>query len=123
EWIIDEELKSCMTPKVVLQPLVENAIFHAVSSMDGEGKITIEVCRIDKDIRMVVEDNGFLPVDIERLEQIVKGKATDKGYGIRNVHQRIQLHYSETYGLTYEKREEGGLRAVITIPMRDNIEQ
>ena len=119
EWIIDEELKSYTTPKVILQPLVENAIFHGVSSMDGEGVIRIEVCRIDKDIRLVVEDNGFLPVDMERLEQIVKGEATNKGYGIRNVHQRVQLHYGESYGLIYEKGEEGGLRAVITIPMRE----
>jgi len=117
EWIIDEELKSHTTPKVILQPLVENAIFHGVSSMDGEGMIRIEVCRMDSNIRMSVEDNGFLPVDMERLEQIVKGEATDKGYGIRNVHQRVQLHYGEAYGLTYEKRKEGGLRAVITIPM------
>lgn len=119
EWVIDEELKSHMTPKVILQPLVENAIFHGVSSMDGEGIIRIEVLRIDTNIQMSVEDNGFLPIDMDRLEQIVKGEATDKGYGIRNVHQRVQLHYGEAYGLTYEKREEGGLRAVITIPMRE----
>ncbi len=119
EWDVDEELKGYTTPKVIMQPLVENAIFHGVSSMDGEGVIRISVRRGDGDeLLLVVEDNGFLPVDMERLEQIVRGEAADKGYGIRNVHQRVQLHYGEAYGLRYERREGGGLRATINLPLQ-----
>jgi len=118
-WQIDEDLAMYMTPKVILQPLVENAIFHSVSSMDGEGAIWIGIRRDGKEIKMTVEDNGFLPVDMERLEDIINGDTNDKGYGIRNVHQRIQLHFGEAYCLRYERREGGGIVAIINLPMQE----
>ncbi|WP_214627625.1 sensor histidine kinase [Paenibacillus agaridevorans] len=120
-WDIDEDAKKYTTPKVILQPLVENAIFHAVSSMDGEGEIRIAIRCADSEIEMTVEDNGFLPVDMERLEQITRGEITDKGYGIRNVHQRIQLHFGEAFGLRYIRGEGGGVKALITLPRQEYI--
>ncbi len=116
-WEIDDSVLTCTTPKVILQPLVENAIFHGVSSMDGEGAIWIRILRTADTVEMIVEDNGFLPVDMERLERIVRGEVDDKGYGIRNVNQRIQLHYGEAYGLRYRERPGGGVQAVITLPL------
>jgi two-component system sensor histidine kinase YesM len=117
-WDIDEGVESCTVPKVVIQPLVENAIFHGVQSMDGEGQLWIRVKRREKELLILVEDNGFIPVDLEKLRQIVDGTLRDKGYGIRNVHQRIQLHYGEAYGLEYRLRPEGGLTAVIMVPVQ-----
>ena len=119
-WDIDEAVKAYMTPKVILQPLVENAIFHGVNSMDGEGFIWIRIKRNREEIQMIVEDNGFISVDILKLELIVHGETNDKGYGIRNVHQRIQLHFGESYGLRYDLREGGGLVATIKIPLQEN---
>ncbi len=115
-WDIDELAKTYWTPKVILQPLIENAIFHAVSGMDGEGVIWIRVRLADQQIIMEVQDNGFIPVDVERLERIALGEIADKGYGIRNVHQRIQLHYGDAYGLRYEQCVGGGIRVIVTIP-------
>lgn len=119
-WDIGESVLDCVTPKVILQPLVENAIFHGVSSMDGEGQIWIRVRKSGGEVLMMVEDNGFMPLDMDRLQAILTGEANDKGYGIRNVHQRIQLHFGEAYGLRYERREGGGLRAVINLPYRES---
>jgi len=119
-WDIDETVLSCTTPKVILQPLVENAIFHGVSSMDGEGAIWIRIRRAEESVEMIVEDNGFLPVDMERLDRIVRGEVDDKGYGIRNVNQRIQLHFGEAYGLRYFRRDGGGIRAVINLPLQEH---
>lgn len=121
-WDLDDEALSGHTPKVLLQPLVENAIFHGVSNMDGEGCIWISIRRVGKDIRMTVADNGFLPVDLSRLEAILTGNDDDKGYGIRNVHQRIQLHFGQAYGLSYSLRDGGGLAATISIPARLNVD-
>ncbi|WP_168123827.1 sensor histidine kinase [Paenibacillus sp. HB172176] len=118
EWHVDETLLSFVLPKVIIQPLVENAIFHGVSGMEGDGVILIRVERCEDEVRLSVEDNGFVSVDIERLARIVRGEETDKGYGIRNVHQRIQLHYGEAYGLRYERVDGDGLRAVIHMPLR-----
>ncbi|WP_080834844.1 sensor histidine kinase [Cohnella massiliensis] len=115
-WEIDESATKFMTPKVVLQPLVENAIFHGVSGMDGEGEIRVRVERAGDEIRMTVEDNGFKEADVGMLQAIVEGELTDKGYGIRNVQQRIRLHFGERYGLRYEKREGGGLQVTVVIP-------
>jgi len=119
-WDIDEAVLSCTTPKVILQPLVENAIFHGVSSMDGEGAIWIRIRRNEESVEMIVEDNGFLPVDMERLDRIVRGEVDDKGYGIRNVNQRIQLHFGEAYGLRYYRRDGGGIKAVINLPLQEH---
>ncbi len=120
-WDIEEGVKMYTTPKVILQPLVENAIFHAVSSMDGEGSIWIRIRTVQSGIEMTVEDNGFLPVDMDRLDRITRGELTDKGYGIRNVHQRIQLHFGDAFGLRYTRREGGGVLAVIHLPMQEHI--
>jgi two-component system sensor histidine kinase YesM len=117
-WDVDETLLAFMSPKVIIQPLVENAIFHGVSGMDGEGEIWVRVVRDEGEILVTVEDNGFLPIDMKRLDSILAGETSDKGYGIRNVHQRIRLHFGEAYGLRYERREGGGLRAVINMPLR-----
>lgn len=120
-WDIEEGALAYTTPKVILQPLVENAIFHGVSGMDGEGEIWIRVRRSDDTIEMIVEDNGFMKVDIDSLNAIVRGMIEDAGYGIRNVHQRVQLHYGEAYGLRYYPREGGGVQAVIILPRREHI--
>ncbi len=117
-WDIEEGVESCLVPKVVIQPLVENAIFHGVQSMDGEGQLWLRVKRKGEELHILVEDNGFIPVDLEKLRQIVDGTLRDKGYGIRNVHQRIQLHYGEAYGLEYRQRPEGGLIASIVVPVQ-----
>ena len=117
-WEVDESLEACLTPKVILQPLVENAIFHGVSGMDGEGEIAIKIRRDGEELRLIVEDNGFVPVDMERLASILEGETSGKGYGIRNVHKRIQLHFGEPYGLRFMERPGGGLIAVINLPLR-----
>ncbi|WP_027084908.1 sensor histidine kinase [Cohnella panacarvi] len=118
-WDIEEDALAYTTPKVIVQPLVENAIFHGVGGMDGEGEIWIRVRRTENTIEMTVEDNGFMKVDIDRLNAIVRGTIEDAGYGIRNVHKRVQLHYGESYGLQYYPREGGGVKAVITLPLRE----
>lgn len=117
-WQIDETLRDYETPKVIIQPLIENAIIHGVRGMDGEGEIRVSAVKSEDTLRFIVEDNGHLPVNLEELSAIMQGEHSAKGYGIRNVHQRIQLHYGEAFGLTYERSEEGGTRAIITLPLR-----
>ncbi|UKS29303.1 histidine kinase [Paenibacillus sp. HWE-109] len=115
-WEIEEGIGAYTMPKVLIQPLVENAIFHGIQSMDGEGHLWVRMRRSAEDVHILVEDNGFIPVNLDKLQSIVHGHLQDKGYGIRNVHQRIQLHYGEGYGLSYRLREGGGLIAHIVIP-------
>ncbi len=118
-WDVDDSLAGYAAPKVILQPLVENAIFHGVSGMDGEGEIWVRTRSAEDGIRLVVEDNGFLPVDPERLNRSLEEETSDKGYGIRNVHRRVRLHFGEGYGLRFASREGVGLVAEIRIPYSD----
>ncbi|MEK4328504.1 sensor histidine kinase [Paenibacillus sp. FSL R7-0297] len=117
-WQIDETLRGYETPKVIIQPLIENAIIHGVRGMDGEGEIRVSAVQSEDTLRFIVEDNGHLPVDPDELSAIMQEEHSPKGYGIRNVHQRVQLHYGEAYGLTYERSGEGWTRAIITLPLR-----
>ncbi len=116
-WDIEEGVLDFTILKVILQPLVENAIFHGISHMDGEGQMWVRVRRSGDHIRLVVEDNGFAPVDMEMLSEILNGTRTDKGYGIRNVHKRIQLHYGSEYGIRYARRDGGGTVATVELPI------
>lgn len=115
---MEERTEHFLLPKVIMQPLVENSILHGIGKMDGEGEVWIGISVSGDSLLISVEDNGFRPLDLEKVEAILSGTADpDKGFGIRNVHKRIQLRFGEGYGLTYFAREEGGTKALIRLPV------
>ncbi|BBI31170.1 sensor histidine kinase [Cohnella abietis] len=115
-WVIEEGVMELLTPKVILQPIVENSILHGVGKMDGEGEIWIRIDSTEEDLTFVVEDNGFKAPDPDMLNrQLANGEG---GYGIRNVDRRIKLHFDSSYGICYSARSGGGLRAEIRMPLR-----
>ncbi|MCR8642541.1 sensor histidine kinase [Paenibacillus sp. N1-5-1-14] len=121
-WEVEEETGSYLIPKISLQPLVENAILHGIKNMENEGKLTIEI-RMKKsdesgvDILFIsIHDNGYKPVSLEKIQQILDGKTSGEGYGIKNVHKRIALHFGPEYGLFYSINTEGGTTATIVLP-------
>lgn len=121
-WIIQEEAKSCLIPKVVLQPLIENAIVHGIKRMDSDGELWITI-KLELDcIVIAIEDNGYRLRDVAHIYDILEGRNPDAGYGILNVNKRIQLHFGELFGLEYALRAEGGLRAQLTIPISHTID-
>jgi len=116
--LIPEELQDYRIIKFVLQPLVENAIFHGVEPADHFCKIVISAAAEDGVLNLVVEDNG-VGMDQRRLA-VLNGQveAADKGgIGAANVRSRIKLVYGEKYGLFYESESGRGTRAVIRIPL------
>jgi two-component system sensor histidine kinase YesM len=115
-WHVEEEAKSLLIPKVVLQPLVENAIIHGIRKMDEDGHLWISVEISQNQVHIRVEDNGYRQVDVSRMNDIVCGLRPQEGFGIRNVHKRIKLHFGDAYGLSFEPRTGGGLRTILTIP-------
>ncbi|WP_181907557.1 cache domain-containing sensor histidine kinase [Cohnella lupini] len=117
-WDIQEEAKPYLIPKVVLQPLVENAIMHGIRKMDNEGKLWISISKCDDLIKIAIEDNGYKTADIGKLNEIVNGEREQEGFGIQNVNKRIKLHFGETYGLSYEFRPGGGTCVYMVIPAR-----
>lgn len=119
EIIAEEGLGNTAIPKLTLQPLVENAIYHGIKSAGGqEGHIVIRVSEISSDIAIFVEDDGagMSQDKVEEMNRLVKIFDEQFGYGVRNVNRRIQLFCGENYGLTYMKNQKGGITVRVLIP-------
>jgi two-component system sensor histidine kinase YesM len=115
-WQIDEAVKTYLIPKVVLQPLVENAVIHGIRKMDNEGQLWISIQSVESRIQITIDDNGFKRVDLSRLNDILSGIRSNEGFGIQNVHRRIKLHFGDDFGLRFELRPKGGTRVILIIP-------
>lgn len=117
-WDVPEALLANHVPKITLQPLLENAIIHGIKNMGEDGMIRVSGHLEGDRCRIVIEDNGFRPVNYESIRRLLHDDAPDHslGYGIRNIQERIRLHFGSRYGLQYEPGEEGGTRVTITIP-------
>lgn len=121
---IAEELKCCKILKLLLQPIVENALYHGIKNKRGKGKISINGIRHDELIYIKVKDNG-IGMEKEQLEFLNKkidGKIKEEndsksGFGLVNVNERIKLLYGKEYGIFIESTYGEGCIVTITIPM------
>ena len=116
---VEPDIEQYKTIKLVIQPLIENAIYYGMEYMDGEGEIHIRAYTRDQDLYLEVEDNGpGMPE--EQVEHLLTGgeKARKKGSGIglKNVNQRIQLYFGTQYGLEIESEPDEGTVVRIHIP-------
>lgn len=112
---IDPEIYRYKILKLILQPMVENAILHGFEQMNGTGEIIISAQVEQDNILLEVLDNGC-GIDPAVMKEILDGKRKESGYGIRNVHERIKLKFGDAYGLTYHNRAEGGTSVQILLP-------
>lgn len=107
---IPPELDGVMIPKLTLQPLAENALYHGIKNKRGKGKILIEGFDLDEDNMMLrVTDNGQ-GMTPERLHEVQEAIRTGEraGFGIAAVSERIQLYYGPGYGLKISSTEGEG---------------
>ncbi|ADD01734.1 multi-sensor signal transduction histidine kinase [Thermoanaerobacter italicus Ab9] len=99
---IDKRILHYKTIKLILQPLVENAIIHGIETYEGKGKILINGYLDDGKIVFEVINNGN-PIDLDVVNKLLDSPSEDKdSYGIQNVNERIKLYYGEEYGLYYQ---------------------
>lgn len=114
---IPEELMDCQVPKLILQPLVENALYHGIKNRRGMGKITVTGEAIGSDMLLKVIDNGA-GMDEEQVKELQAGIYEDKhtGLGLVNVHKRIRLYCGEPYGLMFESQPGRGSTVSIRLP-------
>jgi len=120
---IDPSLYDALLPKLLLQPLVENAIVHGLSS--NGGSILIKVSREGNRVKIKVEDNGQgitkkRLAELKRLIEKQKHTSSDKhsGIALSNVHERIQLLYGKHYGIQIEAGEQQGFSVILTFPIQ-----
>jgi len=113
-----EEILKCKTVKLILQPIVENAIIHGIERRKSGGFINISGYKKEDYIEITVSDNGE-GADVEKLNNLLLDKTVeDSFFGTRNVNDRIKQFFGEEYGLNFCNNEEGGLTVVIKIPFK-----
>jgi two-component system sensor histidine kinase YesM len=116
----DPALNRYCTVKLIIQPILENAIYYGVKNMDEDGMIIVRDWKDGDDIYISVEDNGF-GMGREEVEQLLledrsKAKHHGSGVGLYNVHKRIQLRFGENYGLRIESEPDVGTIVIIRFP-------
>ena len=114
---IPESLYLYAVPKLTLQPLVENSIYHGIKLQRHKGDIRVEAVDMEDRIELIVRDNGAGMTE-ERLEEMrtVMANGQKVGFGLRTVHERIQLFFGEEYGLSISSTEGVGTTITVVIP-------
>jgi two-component system, sensor histidine kinase YesM len=117
----EEETLKCKTLKLLLQPIIENAIYHGIEYMVDEGLIRIMVCIVEGKLLYRVCDNGLgmKPETVENLLSHEPRSPGGSGVGVKNVHERIQLTYGTEFGLRVESELEEGTAVNILLPLID----
>ncbi len=130
---VDESIMRLRTPKVILQPLVENAIYHGIKNKEGGGRVMITGGMRAGEVVLSVTDDG-VGIDEERMRallgQPIEGEPdkSDNGHhphaprkrtrvGVRNVHERIQLYFGTKYGLSFRCSDGSGTIVDIRLPV------
>jgi two-component system sensor histidine kinase YesM len=116
-FFIDEEVMELKIPKLVIQPLVENAIKYAFENMKSNGTIWIRGYLEGDDLYFEVTDNGIgmSSMKIQQISASLEFTNQDMGLGIRMVHQRAKYIYGEGYGISMESVERGGARIQVKL--------
>ena len=114
---VEPHLLSMYCLKILLQPLIENAITHGLRPLDHPGEIHIRIFTQENNIIMTVEDNGVGMSD-QMLDEVNNGLSNQAlhKYGLYNINQRIRLTYGETYGIQIQSQLNSGTKVTVTIP-------
>ncbi len=116
---VSQALLEYKIPKLLLQPLVENAITHGIEPIYGKGMLTIEATEHAEFITFKIMDNG-VGIPKENIADILDNKRnpqTSGGIGIANVHERIKLHFGQAFGIEIASSFEHGTTIYVKIPI------
>lgn len=116
---LPSELENVPTIKLIIQPIVENSIYHGIKYLQEEGLITIKARDIGEGrIAITIRDNG-VGMKQEVLDSILSEDnphSQGNGIGLRNIDERIRLTYGSSFGLSIESEPDEGTAVTITIP-------
>lgn len=127
EYLFEEKLLSLLTLRMILQPIVENAVYHGMEQRSGKGKLVIEGRISDADMLILtVQDNGKA-MNTEQLKALRKSiidyeniglyTAEKRSIGLSNINKRIKLQFGNEYGLHIESEEGRGTRITLKLPV------
>lgn len=110
EYKIDDSCRSCLIPRLILQPIVENSIVHGFEDREDMGNILVEVVRSNDVVTITITDDG------QGMTEEAVRVVLSTGIGVSNVQKRLRLNFGEAYGITFESTLGEGSAAVLTIP-------
>lgn len=119
EFNVADEVLRYKTLKLVLQPIIENAIYHGIEYMVDEGLIKISAQAVDGKLLFTVTDNG-LGMTKETMDNLLSREVKSSkgsGVGVKNVHERIKLCFGKEYGLQIESEIEEGTTVKLWLPL------
>lgn len=116
---IDPGIKDCLIPKLILQPLVENAVLHGLENKKGIGTVTINGFKEGNELIFEIIDDG-VGIEAEKVKAINSGhdfQSSSAGIGIQNVNRRVKLYYGDEYGLHIESKKNAGTKIILKMPI------
>ena len=119
KYEIEEKLLDYVMPKMILQPIVENAFFHGLAEIEEDGIITIRIRPQHNDICIEVSDNGTgmdQSTVCSLMEERQETGSSNRGIGLYNVQRRIQLHFGKPYGIQVKSEIGRGTTFTILLP-------
>ncbi|WP_066190923.1 cache domain-containing sensor histidine kinase [Gracilibacillus timonensis] len=116
EFHMEERLEHAKVLKLMLQPIVENAVHHGLEERDGKGRIVISIREEQGNLILIVEDNG-IGIAKTQIESFQKEQQINDGIGLHNVDERIKLTFGSTYGINIESRLGEGTKVTIRLPL------
>ncbi len=116
----EDSVLSLASLKLMLQPLVENAIYHGMEFMDGDGEILVKAEKKEEDLCFTIADNG-LGMTSQQARGLLTGETRStsgkgSGIGVKNVNERIRLYFGENYGLDIFSEPDEGTTIQIRLP-------
>ncbi len=122
---IPEEFLETVLPKITIQPLVENALYHGIKNRRGGGRIEISASLKDDAVIISIKDNGMgisesrlnhIITNLDNKNEVISGRQLRESYGLYNVNQRIKLKFGKRYGLSISSVYGEGTCVSVSIP-------
>ncbi|MOA17245.1 Sensor histidine kinase YpdA [compost metagenome] len=118
---LPEDWGHVMVPRLILQPLIENAFEHGLEKKSKDGQLDVRFEREGRIVRLIVEDNGEW-IDnegIDRMNRSLETLEDGEKTALINIHQRIRLKFGPDSGLAVTRSDSGGVKATVTIEIHE----
>ena len=107
EILVDENVENIKIPKLTLQPLVENAIYHGIKPLGRKGHLTVHISQKERTLQIRVMDDGVGMSPDEFEESMQQEHRSEEGFGLRNVVDRLRIYYETKCTVKLERCEQG----------------